>query len=147
MVCIWYCTHFRNLLLHRQIQFFTRPCQSKAWRWSIIPTARPCLLQMACGMISPKTTMPMVAPMTATMPPPPVSVSAQRVQSNSVKDTELEFPSRLRKGKFKYPAAERISTAEYAVVTRCLDLNRRAHIQKCYNWYDWIDNIACLNVL
>ena len=65
------------------------------------PTANPCREQIAwaswskntyfdgdeddafvmltCGMISPKTTMPRVAPMTATRPPPPVSASSRIV--------------------------------------------------------------------
>ena len=34
---------------------------------------------LTCGMISPKTTMPRVAPMTATRPPPPVSASSRIV--------------------------------------------------------------------
>ena len=37
------------------------------------------LAMLTCGMISPKTTIPRVAPMTATRPPPPVSASSRIV--------------------------------------------------------------------
>ena len=37
------------------------------------------LAMPTCGMISPKTTIPRVAPMTATRPPPPVSASSRIV--------------------------------------------------------------------
>ena len=46
----------------------------------LAPTAKPCLLHMAWGMISPKTTIPMVAPMTAKAPPPPVNMSRVTVR-------------------------------------------------------------------
>ena len=44
------------------------------------PTASPCREQTACGMISPNMTIPRVAPMTATTPPPPVRVSRRTVR-------------------------------------------------------------------
>ena len=44
------------------------------------PTASPCREQTACGMISPNMTIPRVAPITATTPPPPVRVSRRTVR-------------------------------------------------------------------
>ena len=46
----------------------------------LAPTARPFLEQIACGMISPNTTMPRVAQRTARAPPPPVRVSMRIVR-------------------------------------------------------------------
>ena len=44
------------------------------------PTARPCLVQIDWGMISPKMTMARVAKTTARAPPPPVMESRTMVR-------------------------------------------------------------------